>query len=148
MASQQRNIFYLPKSHRWAYLLAIAILVFICAYFMFPWMVQAQFRNSLPLYVQYDFINQSRDIFWVFETFVFLLNCWIFSWTRWPKLKYYTAGFIFVIGWLATITDFRYPCPEIVWGTGFLCALYYLLVLVAQQIELRWVVKHGNSSSE
>lgn len=147
MELHQNNFFYLPKTHRWAYLLGISICVFICAYFMFPWMVQAQFGHSLPLYVQYDFINQSRDIFWVFETFVFLLNCWIFSWARWPKLKYYIAGFVFTIGWLATITDFRYPGQEIVLGTGFLCALYYLLVLVAQQIDLRWV-EHVNTTSE
>jgi hypothetical protein len=144
----QNNFFYIPKQHRWANLLAIAMLVFICAYFIFPWMVSAQFGNSWPRYVQYDFTHHSRDIFWVFETFVFLLNCWIFSWTRWPKLKYYTAGFVFVIGWLATITDFRYPCPEIVWGTGFLCALYYLLVLVVQQIELQWMAKHENNSND
>ena len=99
----------------------------------------AQFRNSLPPYVQYDYINQSRDIFWVFENFVFLLNCWIFSWLRWPKLKYFVADFVFMIGWRITIIDFRYPSAAIVWGTGFLCALYYLLVLLAQQIDRRWI---------
>lgn len=135
----QNNFFYLPKQHRWAYLLGIFLIVFISAFFMFPWMIQAQFRNSLPAYVQYDYSYQSRDIFWVFENFVFLLNCWIFSWTRWPKLKYYVAGFVFVIGWLSTITDFRYPRQEVVLGTGFLCALYYVLVLVAQQIDKRIV---------
>lgn len=133
----QNNFFYLPKQHRWAYLLGIFMIVFISSFFMFPWMIKAQFGNSLPPYVQYDYIYQSRDIFWVFENFVFLLNCWIFSWTRWPKLKYVVAAFVFVIGWLITITDFRYPDSEVIWGTGLLCALYYVLVLAAQQIDKR-----------
>jgi hypothetical protein len=135
----QNNFFYFPKQHRWAYLLGIFMIVFISAYFMFPFMIQAQFGNSMPDYVQYDYIYQSRDIFWVFENFVFLLNCWIFSWTRWPKLKYLVAAFVFVMGWLITITDFRYPGPEVIWGTGILCALYYLLVLLAQRIDRGWV---------
>ena len=135
----QNNFFYLPEQHRWAYLLGIFMVVFISAFFMFPWMIKAQLGNSLPDYAQYDYMYQSRDIFWVFENFVFLLNCWIFSWTRWSQMKYVVAAFVFVMGWLITITDFRYPCPEVIWGTGILCALYYLLVLLAQRIDRGWV---------
>lgn len=134
----ENNFFYLPKKYRWIYFISISMIVFACAYFMFPWMILNYYHRNLPDYVMYDMINESLHIFWFFETLVFGLNCWILSWSKIPHLKYYLAGFIFIIGWLGTITDFRYPSLEIVGGTGFLCALYYLLVLVVQQIDRRF----------
>jgi hypothetical protein len=122
------KLFSIPANHKVLFLVLIPFLAFVLCYSIFPILLRDYYENAFPEYVLLDTINVSRNLFWLFETVVFYFNLWIYTWKIRPAFRYSLMGFVFLIGWLITITDFRYPTLSIVAGTGFMCAFYYLLV--------------------
>lgn len=118
----------IPSNHKILFLVLIPLLSFALCYFVFPIILKDYYGNAIPPYVLLDMVNVSRNLFWLFETVVFFINLWVFSWKINTFLRNSLMIFIFLLGWLATITDFRAPSAGIVWGTFSMCAFYYLLV--------------------
>ncbi len=120
----------IPSNHKILFLVLIPLLSFALCYFVFPIILKDYYGNAIPPYVLLDMVNVSRNIFWLFETVVFFINLWVFTWKINTFLRNSLMIFIFLLGWLATIADFRAPSAGIVWGTFSMCAFYYLLVPV------------------
>lgn len=106
------------------------MLAFVLCYVLFPIILKDYYGNAYPPYVLLDMVIVSRNLFWIFETAVFFINLWVFSWKINTFLRNSLMIFIFLLGWLATIVDFRAPSAGIVWGTFSMCAFYYVLVPV------------------
>lgn len=124
----QSNLFSIPKGQITIYLSLILIFSYSLCFVLFPIILNDYYGESLPSYVMLDTIIVSRDVFWFFESIVFFINLWIFSWNIKMPWRYSIMIFNFIIGWLVTILDFRYPSIGIVVGTGFMCAFYYFII--------------------
>ena len=124
------NLFTIPRNHKVLFLVLIPMLAFVLCYVLFPIILKDYYGNAYPPYVLLDMEIVSRNLFWIFETAVFFINLWVFSWKINTFLRNSLMIFIFLLGWLATIADFRAPSAGIVWGTFSMCAFYYLLVPV------------------
>lgn len=124
------NMLAIPSNHKVLFLGLIPLLSFALCYFVFPIILKDYYGNAFPPYVLLDMEIVSRNLFWLFETAVFFVNLWVFSWKINTFLRNSLMIFIFLLGWLATIADFRAPSAGIVWGTFSMCAFYYVLVPV------------------
>ena len=124
------NLFTIPANYKVLFLTLIPSLAFVLCYILFPIVLRDYYGNAFHEYVLLDTIIVSRNLFWLFETVVFFINLWVFSWKINTFLRNSLMIFIFLLGWLATIVDFRAPSAGIVWGTFSMCAFYYVLVPV------------------
>lgn len=124
------NMLTIPSNHKVLFLGLIPLLSFALCYFVFPIFLKDYYGNAFPPYVLLDMEIVSRNLFWLFETGVFFINLWVFTWKINTFLRNSLMIFIFLLGWLATIADFRAPSAGIVWGTFSMCAIYYVLVPV------------------
>lgn len=122
------NMFTIPSNHKVIFSVLIPLLSFVLCYVVFPIILKDYYGNAFPPYVLLDMEIVSRNLFWLFETVVFFLNLWVFSWKINTFLRNSLMIFIFLLGWLATIADFRAPSAGIVLGTFSMCAFYYLIV--------------------
>lgn len=126
------KLFSIPANHKVLFLVLIPSLAFVLCYILFPILLRDYYGKAFPEYVLLDTIIVSRNLFWLFETIVFYFNLWIYTWKIRPVFRYTLISLVFLIGWLITITDFRYPTFSIVAGTGCMCAFYYVLVPVVK----------------
>ncbi len=124
----------IPSNHKVLFLVLIPMLAFVLCYVLFPIILKEYYGNAYPPYVLLDMVIVSRNLFWIFETAVFFINLWVFTWKINTFLRNSLMIFIFLLGWLATIADFRAPSAGIVWGTFSMCAFYYLLVPVYKYV--------------
>lgn len=124
------NLFTIPRNYKVLFLVLIPMLAFVLCYVLFPIILKDYYGNAYPPYVLLDMVIVSRNLFWIFETAVFFINLWVFSWKINTFLRNSLMIFIFLLGWLATIVDFRAPSVGIVWGTFSMCAFYFVLVPV------------------